>query len=165
MRAALGVAVVLSAAFNFSAFAVEPGEQAKAFTLRTQGDAQVSLSDFSGKVVYLDFWASWCPPCRESFPWLTKIQEKYGKDKLQVIAVNVDKKQKDADRFIAELNPGFLIAFDPQGATPADYNVPGMPTSYLIGPDGKIISVHKGFKEETPAQVEQEIAALLGEKI
>lgn len=107
----------------------------------------IKLSDFSGKIVYLDFWASWCKPCLKSFPWMDSIQEKYQQDGLVVIAVNLDREQQQAKRFLAERSPKFQVAFDQQGETPRAYQLKGMPTSYLIDRNGRIISTHIGFND------------------
>ena len=69
----------------------------------------LNLDAYKGKVVYVDFWASWCGPCRESFPWMKKIQQQYGKDGLVVIAVNVDQEKKLADDFLNEFKPEFKV--------------------------------------------------------
>jgi cytochrome c biogenesis protein CcmG, thiol:disulfide interchange protein DsbE len=124
----------------------------------------VKLSDYKGKTVLLDFWASWCGPCRKSFPWMNQMQEKYGKDGLEVIAINVDEKRADADKFLVE-NPGkFTIAFDSKGSTPTAYNAQNMPTSILIDAKGNISYVHVSFSEEKAAEFETRIKELLAKK-
>ena len=107
----------------------------------------IKLSEFSGKIVYLDFWASWCKPCLKSFPWMDSIQEKYRQDGLIVIAVNLDREQQQAKTFLEEHLPQFHVAFDQQGKTPRAYQLKGMPTSYLIDRSGRIISTHIGFND------------------
>jgi len=125
----------------------------------TQGE--VSLAELHGQVVYLDFWASWCTPCRQSFPWMDAMQTKYGSRGLQVIAVNLDKEAAKRDEFLTATNPHFTIAYDPEGGVAENYEVMGMPSSYLIGRDGNIHYNHIGFREKDQGKLEQQILELL----
>ena len=104
--------------------------------------------DLKGKIVYLDFWASWCGPCRQSFPWMNELQRELGARGLVVVAVNVDHERADANRFLASYPAEFRVLFDPEGKLAERYKVGGMPTSFLIGRDGKIVSTHAGFKQK-----------------
>ncbi|TAJ55801.1 MAG: TlpA family protein disulfide reductase [Nevskiaceae bacterium] len=142
------------------ALAVKPGETAPTFTLPKVGGGTVSLADYQGQVVYLDFWASWCGPCRQSFPWMKDMQARYGAQGLRVLAVNVDGKSSDAEAFLAQFpNLGFSIALDSKGATPSAYQIKGMPTSFLIGPDGKVLLVHQSFKDSDREDLQAQLAA------
>ena len=114
-----------------------------------------------GKVVYVDFWASWCGPCRRSFPWMNEMQQKYGARGLVVVGVNVDKKRSDAERFLAQIPASFTIVFDEAGTTPAAYGVKGMPSSYVIDARGNVTFVERGFLDESRAVLEQKIADAL----
>lgn len=143
------------------AVAVEPGQPAPTFVLPTAKGETVALDKLRGKVVYVDFWASWCGPCRRSFPWMNDMQQKYGGKGFVVVGVNVDKKRADADRFLAQNPANFTIAFDEAGATPAAYAVKGMPSSYLVDPSGKVTFVERGFLDESKPVLEQKIAALV----
>jgi len=109
------------------------------------GAADLDLSAYKGKVVYLDFWASWCNPCRQSFPWMNELQQRYGAEGLVVLAVNVDHDRQDAEDFLRNYDPSFKVVYDPAGAIAQQYNLKDMPTSVLIGRDGKIHYVHNGF--------------------
>ncbi|EEF25627.1 conserved hypothetical protein, partial [Ricinus communis] len=158
----LRMAVVLAAALEASgASALDKGAAAPPFDLPGK-DGTVQLAKYQGKVVYVDFWASWCGPCRQSFPWMNEMQAKYGARGLQVVGVNLDAKTDDARRFLAETPARFTIAFDPAGATPRAYGIKGMPSSVLIGPDGKVLFEHAGFKEADRAELEQAIQKALG---
>jgi thiol-disulfide isomerase/thioredoxin len=157
--AALAVAGMLGSA---PALALQPGSAAPTFTLpASKGD--IRLSDFRGKFVYVDFWASWCVPCRKSFPWMNQLQQKHA-GKLEVVAVNVDAQRADADRFLASVPASFTVAFDPAGATPAAYGIKGMPSSVLVGPDGKVVFSHAGFREGSAARLDEMIDKAMKER-
>jgi thiol-disulfide isomerase/thioredoxin len=151
---------VLCLALSISACASEAGGPAPEFEL-TGMSGPVKLSNYRGKLVYVDFWASWCGPCRQSFPWMNEMQAKYGTQGLQIVGVNLDAKEKDARDFLAETPAAFAIAFDPKGATPRTYRIKGMPTSLLIDADGKIIFEHAGFNANDRADLENQIKAAL----
>ncbi len=156
------VAAALAALLPVSALAVGPGDTAPAFSLlNTKGDA-VSLERLRGQVVYVDFWASWCTPCKRSFPWMNELQQKYGDRGLTVVAVNVDKSRAAAERFLQAMPALFAIVYDPAGNTPAAYAVPGMPTSYLVDAAGKIVYIEQGFHDERRSEIEERIRALIG---
>lgn len=152
------LAALLSAS---SAQALDKGAPAPQFDLPGL-DGAVKLAKLQGKVVYVDFWASWCGPCRQSFPWMNEMQTKYGAKGLQIVGVNVDAKSDDARQFLTAMPARFAIAFDPQGATPRSYGIKGMPSSVLIGPDGKVLLEHSGFREADRAELESKIQSALG---
>lgn len=155
---------LLAAGLAPGAGAVAPGEAAPAFQLPGAKGEVVQLAALRGKWVYLDFWASWCGPCRQSFPWMGQMQSRYGAQGLQVVAVSVDARPEDARRFLAEVPAGFTVALDPQGLTPRQYAIKGMPTSVLIAPDGKVVFTHTSFRPEAQAELEQRIAQAMGTK-
>jgi cytochrome c biogenesis protein CcmG, thiol:disulfide interchange protein DsbE len=122
----------------------------------------VDSAALAGKVVVVDFWASWCAPCKRSFPWWNEMQAKYGARGLQVLAVNVDRRRADADAWLAQAAPRFAVAFDAAGETPKRFAVKAMPTSLLVGADGRVALRHEGFKDEDRAALEAAIVAALG---
>ena len=117
-----------------------------------------------GKVVYVDFWASWCVPCRQSFPWMSELMKTYGDKGLQIIAINVDKDRKAADKFLKDNKAGFPIAYDPEGKLAKLYNLEVMPSSFLYGRDGTLKSQKQGFNAKETESVEALIRELLEEK-
>jgi thiol-disulfide isomerase/thioredoxin len=121
----------------------------------------VKLADFRGKVVYLDFWASWCGPCRQSFPWMNAMAAQHRAAGLEIVAVNVDTSRPEADRFLAEVPAHFTIAFDPAGSTPRQYAIKGMPSSVLIDRAGRVIWRHAGFNVRDKPDIEHQIEAAL----
>jgi cytochrome c biogenesis protein CcmG, thiol:disulfide interchange protein DsbE len=143
--------------------ALDSGQPAPDVELR--GSAATShLSDLRGKLVYVDFWASWCGPCRQSFPWMNEMQRKYGARGLQVVGINLDAKRSDADGFLVEQRAEFAVAFDSKGESARRFGVKGMPTSVLIGRDGKVIHVHQGFRKDDGADLEARLVDALGGK-
>ena len=155
MLATVAVALPLPAA------AVDAGQPAPAFALpRAAGDV-LTLESLQGRVVFVDFWASWCAPCKRSFPWMNELQRKYGDKGLAVVAINVDKRRADADRFLAQVPASFAVVYDPAGTAPAAYGVKGMPSSYLVDARGNVVEVESGFNDERAAALEARIRALI----
>lgn len=159
MRASI-VAIALAAMLATTVHAQDVGQRAPSFDLPGAA-ASVRLSDLKGKVVYVDFWASWCAPCKQSFPWMNDMQAKYGARGLQIVGITVDRKREDAEKFLASTPAKFLVAYDTTGKVAEAYRPKGMPTSYLIGPDGVVRAVHVGFKDSDKAALEREIEAAL----
>jgi thiol-disulfide isomerase/thioredoxin len=122
----------------------------------------VDSAALKGKVVVVDFWASWCAPCKRSFPWWNDMQAKYGARGLQVVGINVERKRADADAFLAQAPARFAIAFDAAGDTPRRFAVKGMPTTVIVGADGIVLAQHEGFKDDDRAALEAAIVAALG---
>jgi cytochrome c biogenesis protein CcmG/thiol:disulfide interchange protein DsbE len=127
----------------------------------TPADELLDLAAFKGRVVYLDFWASWCAPCRESFPWMNRLQQQLGPEGLVIVAVNVDRERRDADRFMRAHAPHFRIVFDPEGLLPEKFAVRGMPTSFLISRDGRVQARHEGFRLADRDALAREVQALM----
>ena len=160
----LKLALIASLALPTLASAVDPGKPAPDFQLPGLKQDNVKLSNYKGKVVYLDFWASWCGPCKKTFPWLNELQKKYGKDGFEVVGVNVDTKKADADGFLATTPAEFTVLLDPEGKVANTYELQGMPSSYIIDRTGKIFLAHRGFKDGEAAELEGKIKQLLQSK-
>ena len=119
---------------------------------------QFSMTRFANaKLVYLDFWASWCVPCRHSFPWLNAMQEKYGDQGLVIVGINVDPERADADRFLAAYPAAFTLVMDPAGELAEQWQLQGMPSAVLVDAEGNELHRHIGFR----ADREQEYEALI----
>jgi peroxiredoxin len=146
-----------------AASALEAGDAAPAFSAPELGGKQtVSLSAYRGKVVYLDFWASWCPPCLVSLPKLEELRQEFPDADFQVVAVNLDRETGKALRFLAKRPIGYPSASDPAGRIPEQFQVGTMPTSFLIDRSGVIRYVHEGFREADVAELRTRIADLVG---
>lgn len=146
------------------AVAIDVGVPAPALALPTAGGETVAIDQLRGKVVYVDFWASWCGPCRKSFPWMAEMQKKYGPSGLTVVAVNVDKKRPDAEKFLQATPAQFTVVYDPSGAAPTAWNVKSMPSSFLVDSKGNVALIENGFREDGVNEVENRIKALVGAK-
>jgi cytochrome c biogenesis protein CcmG, thiol:disulfide interchange protein DsbE len=123
----------------------------------------LDLSAFKGRVVYLDFWASWCEPCRKSFPWMQTLKNTYAPNGLTVLAVDVDSERAEGDRFLRRFHPSFDVRFDPSGALAEQFKVIGMPTSVLIDRHGVERFRHIGFQPADTQAYEAQVRKLLAE--
>jgi cytochrome c biogenesis protein CcmG/thiol:disulfide interchange protein DsbE len=130
----------------------------------TRADPRLDLTSLRGRVVYLDFWASWCGPCKQSFPWMQTMKETYERQGLTVVAVNLDMDRADANKFLEQFKPTFDVRFDPTGELAESYKVEGMPSSVLIDRHGVTRFTHVGFRPIDGAVYEAQLRALLAEK-
>jgi thiol-disulfide isomerase/thioredoxin len=130
-------------------------------TAASNADAPPALEQYRGKVVVVDFWASWCGPCRQSFPWLNSIAQKYRDKGLVVLGINVDRERSDADRFLKEVPANFPVVYDPAGSLATKYQVAGMPSTFILDPEGQVIATHVGFKNSGRADREAELERAL----
>lgn len=122
--------------------------------------------DLKGKVILVDFWASWCGPCKESFPAMEELQQRFGKDGLVVLAVNLDEDKSAMEDFLKHNKVSFTVVRDGAKKLVGTVNISSMPSSFILGRDGKVAAVHKGFHgKETSKQYATEISGLLGAKV
>jgi cytochrome c biogenesis protein CcmG, thiol:disulfide interchange protein DsbE len=119
------------------------------------------FAEYRGHIVWLDFWASWCGPCRQSFPFMQRLQQRYADKGLMVVAVNVDHERKEADRFLSGFSHDFTVRYDAAGTLPASMNVKVMPTSFLLDSAGNIVATHVGFRATDEKLYAAEVEALL----
>ena len=159
----LAAAVLLCLPWTAGA-AVNVGDEAPEVTLPSlSSDGQLSLSSLRGKVVYVDFWASWCGPCRVSFPVLETLREEFAGQGFEVFAISVDEDAQEARRFLDEVPVSYPVVLDDTGATPAAWAPPGMPTAYLVDRNGVVRAVKAGFKKSDGDKLRAAIEQLLGE--
>ena len=130
----------------------------------TTAATDFDLRELHGKVVVLDFWASWCVPCRRSFPWMNSMQEKYGDEGLVIIGVNLDAVDADAQAFLQETPADFRIISDPQGTLAREHDVIAMPTSYIFDRNGNLVTRHLGFKVKRQEEYEALLVATLNKE-
>jgi thiol-disulfide isomerase/thioredoxin len=124
----------------------------------------LDLTQYRGRVVYLDFWASWCAPCQQSFPWMQSLKTTYERQGLTVLAIGLDRKRADADRFLALRKTTLEVRFDPQGDIARAFAIQGMPTSIIIDRRGVVRFTHVGFRPADGFTYEMQIQQLLAEK-
>lgn len=125
--------------------------------------AALDLSQYRGKVVYVDFWASWCAPCRLSFAYLNQLRQSYSNRDLVIITVNVDRDKAAAGNFLRAVGGQLPVVYDPKGAIATHFGVATMPTSVLIGRDGRQRFVHRGYFDNKTGEYSQHVAALVDE--
>jgi thiol-disulfide isomerase/thioredoxin len=124
-------------------------------------EAPLDLAAYEGKVVVVDFWASWCVPCRRSFPWLNTMHNKYADKGLVIVGVNLDQERSEAAKFLQDFPPSFRIYYDESKSLAKDFGVVAMPSSYLLGGDGEIRTRHYGFKVKKQDEYEAAIVEAL----
>jgi thiol-disulfide isomerase/thioredoxin len=142
---------------------VGPGRPAPGVELPTGDGHSLSLASLKGRVVLVDFWASWCGPCAAAFPALDELYQEYRARGLEVVAVNLDEQRRDADRFLAGRPHAMTVLFDPQGRSAKAFGLEAMPTSFLLGRDGGIRFVHTGYSPGSLEAYRREIEQLLEE--
>jgi peroxiredoxin len=153
----LGLVLLLGAAP--SADAKSPKDAAAAATPAPSFDlpartGTVSSDSLRGKIVLVDFWASWCGPCQKSFPWLSTMYDRYSTKGFTIVAISLDKDRVAAEAFLAKHPTPFTVAFDPSGKTAKAYKVWGMPSSFILSPTGSILYSYSGFNPDHANQVE-----------
>ena len=157
-------AFIISAAC-FNANATDVGQPAPEFTLPTlQQDQPTALKQFAGKVIYLDFWASWCAPCRTSFPLLNKMHEKLKAQGFEVVAINLDEDKAAAEKFLKEFPVSFTVLRDAKGEWADKFVVESMPTSFIIDKQGVVQNIHHGFASDDIKELEEKVTKLLAVK-
>jgi thiol-disulfide isomerase/thioredoxin len=161
-RLTSGLALLVAACVGVTAAlaATRPPAHAPAFVLPAR-QGTVTLDSLRGKVVLVDFWASWCEPCRHSFPWMDSLRSRLAPRGFEVVAIDLDKDRFPAEAFLDRHPVGFPVVFDPEARTAVAYRVTAMPSSYVIGPDGEILTVHLGFDRHRASELEAIIVAAL----
>ncbi len=156
----LRTSLTILALYGFLGSGAAYASPAPDFKLEGQQQA-IQLSDYRGQIVYLDFWASWCQPCRKSFGWMNKMQALYGEEGFTVIAINLDEERHKADKFLQKIPATFDIAFDPRGNTAESYQVKAMPSSYLIDKNGNVVYANMGFRGNDEVKLETKIRQMI----
>ncbi|UJP06393.1 MAG: TlpA family protein disulfide reductase [Nitrosomonas sp.] len=129
-----------------------------------EGDSAKGLHALQGDVVYVDFWASWCPPCVKSFPFLNQLEQEFKAQGLRVIGVNLDEKKMDAVAFLSKVPADFEIVTDQTKQCAKDFGVIAMPSSFLIDRHGNVRYIHQGFRQGESEQLRAMVQQFLAEK-
>ncbi|MCL5036320.1 MAG: TlpA family protein disulfide reductase [Chloroflexi bacterium] len=141
---------------------ISRSDQAPDFTLKTINGHEISLSSLRGKnVALIDFWATWCPPCRETMPHLQALQNKYGSKGLTIMSINLQERESTVKRFAKSNGYTFNILLDPTGEVADSYSVSGIPTLVLVDKTGNVLLKQTGYSPQGNAAIEQKIAELL----
>ena len=159
---------VLAAALLGTAWpaaATDGAVPAPQFSLASRAGGQVSLADLKGQVVMINFWASWCGPCRQEFPALDQIYAKYKPMGFTLVAINVESEQADAEKFLSATPASFPILFDPDNMVSGKYGVSAMPTTVLVDRQGRVRWQHRAYKPGDEAKYIEQIRAALREKV
>jgi peroxiredoxin len=141
-KLALGLLFVSGAAFA----GVHKGQKAPNFSLPTLSGGTMSLAQQRGKVVIVDFWAQWCEPCKKELPQLDKLQKEFAGKNVVILAVNLDKSRDNAVALARQLGLSLPVLLDPAGSVAATYDLPKMPTSFVVDKKGIVRFVHEGFE-------------------
>ena len=160
-------AVVIVAWVASPLWAKQPvvGSRAIDFTLPTFDGRRVTLSQLRGKVVLLDFWASWCVPCRKELPYLEQMMKTYGKGDFLVVAVNIDNELANARKFLTDYGIELMSLRDAKKKVVSAYDIATMPSTFLIDKRGRVRFIHKGFAVEQIKDYKQQIRQLLLEDL
>lgn len=155
------VLVLVTGFANPAANALKMGEKPPRIDLPDRVGAAVDLDQLVGQVVVVDFWASWCRPCKDEMPALQRLHEKYRSEGLVVIGINIDRSERKMNRFLKEVPVSFRIVHDRELEVANRYAPPRMPSSYFIGRDGKLVYIHEGFRPKDAESLERKVRALL----
>ena len=163
-RALVSLGAVPLLALAAPAWSLAPGEAAPSCVVRSpDGSGSFDIAQRRGKLQYLDFWASWCAPCRESFPFMNELQQDLVPRGLSILAVSVDKNPDDARRFLDRFPPQFPVALDSTWTCASAYLLPGMPTTFIVDSTGVVRALHIGFRGDDKARIRAELEHMLGE--
>jgi thiol-disulfide isomerase/thioredoxin len=160
----LAALAVLLLAAAWPAAATDGAVPAPQFSLASRAGGQVSLADLKGQVVMINFWASWCGPCRQEFPALDQIYAKYKPMGFTLVAINVESDKADAEKFLGATPVNFPILFDPDNTVSGKYGVSAMPTTVLVDRQGRVRWQHRAYKPGDEAKYIEQIRTALREK-
>ena len=125
---------------------------------------ELDLEKYAGRVVYLDFWASWCTPCKQSFPFMNELKAEFEEQGLAVVSVNIDQYLEDAANFLKQTPADFEVIYDPESRIFSEFAIRAMPTCLLFDRNGKLVGTHVGFKEQDVNELRLSIQALLAKE-
>ncbi|WP_341938100.1 TlpA family protein disulfide reductase [Marinimicrobium sp. C2-29] len=151
------MAALLGLALNVQA------EKAPDFTLKSDTGENLNLEEQRGKVVMINFWASWCAPCRKEMPLLEELYDRYEKDGFTLFGINVEQNPEAAEKFLADVGVSFPILYDPESEVSRAYQVNAMPTTVMVDRDGEVRYVNRGYREGDEEKYRKQVRELIGE--
>jgi cytochrome c biogenesis protein CcmG/thiol:disulfide interchange protein DsbE len=164
LNRSVAAAVVVLLAFSTTvAAALDSGSRSPEIGLKDLSGKRIDLASLKGKVVIVDFWASWCGPCKEEMPVLEKLWGKYKGEGLVVVAVSVDKEAGNIKKFLQKTRVSFPVVHDAEHAVSGRFSPPRMPSSYVLDRKGIVRFVHEGYRSGDAAKFEKEVKKLLAE--
>lgn len=128
-----------------------------------ESQQNLDFSAFKGKVVLIDFWATWCGPCQKSMPFLNKLRNERRDEGFEIVAINVDEDRDEAVRYLQAHPVDYPMAFDPKGDCPGAFGVQAMPSSFFIDKAGKVRKVHLGYRDGDQDLIREQVSSLLAE--
>ena len=155
------LAVLLTALAGGASAEQLQGKTAPDFTLKARSGENIKLSELRGQVVMVNFWASWCGPCRKEMPKLDKLQDEYADYGFTILGVNLDEDRAKAEKLLAHVPVDFTILWDPESRVGELYNVDAMPSTVLIDRDGKLRHLHRGYKPGYVDKYEKQVKQLV----
>ena len=161
--------ILMVVCFGFicaSGLALDEGDIAPPFQLPELGSSSVEhgLLQYRGKVVYLDFWAAWCGPCRISIPEMAELHSALGSENFVVLAINLDIDPNEANQFLARFPVNYTVLSDPEGRVAELYQLRGMPTSFLIDKSGRVALQHVGYRKGDIVMIRNVVENLLNDE-
>jgi len=159
----LGAGIVAALVMALPAVVAAPNGPAPAFTLASKGGREVNLAQYKGQVVMINFWASWCGPCRQEMPLLEDIYKKYNKLGFTLLGVNVEPDSKAADDWLKQTPVSFPVLYDKDSKVSRLYDVSGMPSTVIIDRKGNLRYLHHGYKPGDEGEYLSSIRALIRE--
>lgn len=164
LKAAIGVLLIAMVFVIYDSMrekVVGVGDTAPGFTITTDNGRTISASDFGGKLLVLNFWATWCPPCVEEMPSLDRFQKTFADKGVVVLGISVDKNEKVYKSFLSKAPVSFLTARDPEAAINADYGTFKYPETYIIDARGKVLRKYIGPEDWSNERMLNDVRSLL----
>lgn len=144
-------------------FATNTSGPAPDFTLKSRSGENIKLSELRGQVVMINFWASWCGPCRQEMPILDQLYQRYEPMGFTLLGVNVEEDSAAAEKVLREIPVSFPVLYDSKNQVSENYQVRAMPSTFLIDRDGKVRYLHKGYKPGYEDEYQQQVRELIRE--
>lgn len=158
----IGSMSIFSSPGNTETPIVKVGQPAPSIEGKTPDNRDFSLNSIKGKIIIINFWASWCPPCRKELPYFAELYNELKIKGVEIVAVNIDTTLSKAEKFLSSLDIPFTVVLDPKQEIVTQYRPPAMPTSYIIDREGIVRYIHEGYSKKDQSLFKSEIENLLG---